>query len=226
MSGLFQQFQNALQQQSSQSSSSQAMQGGKKKSKAVRKPLRAAAKPKAKPKRLVNKQRAFHNKLMKQFGGFFEAISQAEGTSPSLYEKKEKYQTAPSAHSMAQPSSKEQLTINDMVNAVPLSVVPLAGGRRYKKVAPKKAAPKKRPAVRRYRLTGGYEEEGAEEEFQSMDEEAFTTADSMIPLSTGGRKYRRTPVRRAPVRRTPVRRAPVRRASSPSSARRPRVRRV
>jgi hypothetical protein len=220
MAGLFQQFQNALQQQSSQSSSAQA--GGKKR-RPVRKPVRAAAKPKAKPKRLVNK-RALHNRLMKQLGGFFEDIAEftnesSDGKSMTKEEKAKYTNNPPSAHSMAQPSSKEQLTVNDMVNAFPIPKVK-GGARRYKKVVPKKAAAsKKRPVVRKYRFSGGYEEDGDMEEFEEMSQGASGTATSMIPVSTGGRMHRRSPVRRTPVRR----------ARSPSSSTRrprPRVRRV
>jgi hypothetical protein len=207
MAGLFQQFQNALQQQQQQSA-----QAGGKKRRPVRKPVRAAAKP----KRLVNK-RALHNRLMKQLGGFFEDIAEfTNGSSDGkTKEEKAKYTNHPS-------NTKENLTVvNDLVNAVPRSLVPLAGGaRRYKKVAPKKSAPKKRPVVRKYRFSGGYEEDGGVEEFEESG--ASGTATSMIPVSTGGRMYRRSPVRRSPVRR-----APVRRARSPSSStRRPRVRRA
>jgi hypothetical protein len=228
MAGLFQQFQTALQQQQS----SQSAQAGGKKHRPVRKPVRAAAKPKAKPKRLVNK-RALHNKLMKQLGGFFEDIANFTNDSSDdktmTKEEKAKYtNNPPSAHSMAQPSSKEQLTVNDMVNAFPIPKAK-GGARRYKKVVPKKAVPKKaaperRPVVRNYRFSGGYEEDDDMEEFEEMSQGASGTATSMIPVSTGGRMHRRAPVRRAPVRRVPVRRA-----RSPSSATRrprPRVRRA
>ena len=203
--GLLQQFQDALQQ------SQQSAQSGGKKRRPVRKPVRAAAKPKAKPKRLVNK-RALHNKLMRQLGGFFEAISQGEGFADPMV-KKEKYATTPANIPMGSPKT-EKLTLNDVVNSVPLSLVPKSGGghRRYKK----KVVPKKRPAaLKKYRFSGGYEGEEMDEEFQDMAEESFTAADSSTPLTTGGR------------RRTPVRRAPVRRARSPSSStRRAPVRRV
>jgi len=219
MAGLFQQFQNALQQQQSL----QSAQAGGKKRRPVRKPLRAAAKPKAKPKRLVNK-RALHNRLMKQLGGFFEDIAEftnesSDGKSMTK-EEKAKYTNNPLSNTM-----KEQLTVNDMVNAFPKSLAPPSGSsvkggaRRYKKVAPKKSAPKKRPVVRKYRFSGGYEEDGDMEEFEEMSQGASGTATSMIPVSTGGRMHRRSPVRRSPVRR----------ARSPSSSTRrprPRVRRV
>jgi hypothetical protein len=225
MAGLFQQFQNALQQQQSL----QSAQAGGKKRRPVRKPVRAAAKPKAKPKRLVNK-RALHNRLMKQLGGFFEDIAEftndsSDGKTMTKEEKAKYTNNPPSAHSMAQPSSKEQLTVNDMVNAFPKSLAPPSGSsvkggaRRYKKATPKKAAPKKRPVVRKYRFSGGYEEDGDMEEFEEMSQGASGTATSMIPVSTGGRMHRRSPVRRTPVRR----------ARSPSSSTRrprPRVRRV
>ena len=213
MAGLFQQFQNALQQQQSL----QSAQAGGKKRRPVRKPVRAAAKPKAKPKRLVNK-RALHNKLMKQLGGFFEDIANFTNDSSDgktmTKEEKAKYTNLPSN------TMKEQLTVNDMANSFPKSLAPLSGSsvkggvRRYKK-----AAPKRRPVVRNYRLSGGYEEDGDMEQFEESSMGASGTATSTIPVSIGGRMHRRSPVRRAPVRR----------ARSPSSATRrprPRVRRA
>jgi hypothetical protein len=219
MAGLFQQFQNALQQQQSL----QSAQAGGKKRRPVRKPLRAAAKPKAKPKRLVNK-RALHNRLMKQLGGFFEDIAEftnesSDGKSMTK-EEKAKYTNNPPSNTM-----KENLTVKDIVDSFPKSLAPPSGtsvkggARRYKKASPKKAAPKKRPVVRKYRFSGGYEEDGDMEEFEEMSQGASSTATSMIPVSTGGRMHRRSPVRRIPVRR----------ARSPSSSTRrprPRVRRV
>ena len=211
--GLLQQFQDALQQ------SQQSAQSGGKKRRPVRKPVRAAAKPKAKPKRLVNK-RALHNKLMRQLGGFFEDIANFTNESSDgknmTKEEKAKYTNNPPSNTMRKEGMDNIPGVKMLVDAVPKSVVPVVVGgvRRYKKVAPKKAVPKKRPAVRKYRFSGGYEEDEVEEFVETGD---AGTANSSIPISIGGRMHRRTPVRRSPVRRAPVRRVPVRRARSPHS---------
>ena len=166
----FSQLQSAMQQQG----------GAKKRAKAIRKPVgpvgavKPKAKPKAKPARLVNKQRLFHNKLMKHFGGFFESVDPVPSHNENFNDDKKK-QAAQSATPL--PTTE-----------------PKVGGakKRVMRAAPKK----RRVGVRARTFRGGYEEDG-EEEFMSMD--AFSQEESQ----SGGRK-KRSPVARRPVARRPV----------------------
>ena len=195
----FSQLQDAMRQQQG---------GAKKRAKATRKPVGAVKpKPKAKPARLVNKQRAFHNKLMKHFGGFFESVdpspSSNGNSSHSDDDKKKHMSPLTTRENMSSPISTE--TAKQMATMMSSPALPTVGGR--KRVV--RAAPKKRRVgVRARTFRGGYEEDG-EEEFMSMD--AFSQAQE--ESQSGGRKKRssvtRRPVARRPVARRPAVRRPV-----------------
>ena len=193
------QLQSAMQQQG----------GAKKRVKAARKPVGAVkpkAKPKAKPARLVNKQRAFHNKLMKHFGGFFESVDptpSSNGNSSHSDDDKKKHMSPLTTRENMSGMSTE--TAKQMATMMSSPALPTVGGR--KRVV--RAAPKKRRVgVRARTFRGGYEEDG-EEEFMSMD--AFSQAQE--ESQSGGRKKRssvaRRPVARRPVARRPAVRRPV-----------------
>ena len=191
------QLQSAMQQQG----------GAKKRAKATRKPVGTIKpKPKAKPARLVNKQRAFHNKLMKHFGGFFESVDpspSSNGNSSHSDDDKKKHMSPLTTRENMSGMSTE--TAKQMATMMSSPALPTVGGR--KRVV--RAAPKKRRVgVRARTFRGGYEEDG-EEEFMSMD--AFSQAQE--ESQSGGRKKRssvaRRPVARRPVARRPAVRRPV-----------------
>jgi hypothetical protein len=181
--------------------------GAKKRAKAVRKPV-SAVKPKAKPAHLVNKQRLFHNKLMKHFGGFFESVdpspsSNGNSSSHSDDDKKKHMSSQTTRENMSGMSTE---TAKQMATMMSTSVLPKVGGAKKRVV---RAAPKKRRVgVRARTFRGGYEEDG-EEEFMSMD--AFSQAQE--ESQSGGRKKRnsvaRRPAARRPAARRPAARSPV-----------------
>jgi len=168
----------------SQLQSAMQQGGAKKRTKAARKPVGAVkptvkpkAKPKAKPARLVNKQRLFHNKLMKHFGGFFESVDPVQTQNENFNDDKKK-QAA--------------------VSPLPTDATKV-GGAKKRVVRAVRAVPKKRRVgVRARSFRGGYEE--GEEEFMSMD--AFSQEESQ----SGGRKKRHSVARRPVARRPVVRR--------------------
>ena len=192
------QLQSAMQQQG----------GAKKRAKAARKPVGAVKpKPKAKPARLVNKQRAFHNKLMKHFGGFFESVDpspSSNGNSSHSDDDKKKHMSPLTTHEKMSGMSTETAKQMAAMMTPPDMPKVIGGRKRVVRAAPKK----RRVGVRARTFRGGYEEDG-EEEFMSMD--AFSQAQE--ESQSGGRKKRssvaRRPVARRPVARRPAVRRPV-----------------
>ena len=188
----------------------------------VRKPVRGVAM--AKPKKAPARQRVFHKKLMKHFGGFFselegfaEQMSKVEHSTPAA--KKANFTNGmPMPTPMPKPPSSP-------TTAHMAAQAAQAGGRRPRR----KVAPKKKVVRRSRSLFGG----AGEEEFGVYNDalnamgtvadstvgriaETAAAASSGLPsVTSGGARNRVRRVRRASPARSasPVRRRRVRRAS-------------